>query len=372
MYKTRKLENTRIEVADALRGIAVVGIILYHAVEHFNLGTASRASLSLSIDPTVFNVLTVLLSGKMYGIFALLFGLSFFIMRDNQEQKGKDFSLRFAWRMVLLFGFGILNLVFYDGDILTFYALLGLLMIPAGYLSTPVLWALTLFLLIQPLEIYSLISGWKPDISAMGKHYMALMRAHATGTFWESMVANMQHGFAASALWFIGKGRITQTLGLFYLGLLFGRHRLFYNEGNHLKVWRIVLAVSTVLVTVGVIFGAAGDGDVHFGELDALLHPLFNLAILLFIVSGVTLRTGRGDARGGERGDAEACGRRRRSSADGPCQAGRFVAGGNQEQQQRGPHWRTEDVFAVLLLRRPRLETLVLAAHDVPWRDVRP
>ena len=162
-------------------------------------------------------------------------------------------------------------------------------MIPAGYLSTPVLWALTIFLLIQPLEIYSLISGWKPDISAMGKHYMALMRAHATGTFWESMVANMQHGFAASALWFIGKGRITQTLGLFYLGLLFGRHRLFYNEGNHLKVWRIVLAVSTVLVTVGVIFGAAGDGDVHFGELDALLHPLFNLAILLFIVSGVTL-----------------------------------------------------------------------------------
>lgn len=289
MYKTRKLENTRIEVADALRGIAVVGIILYHAVEHFNLGTASRASLSLPIDPTVFNVLTVLLSGKMYGIFALLFGLSFFIMRDNQEQKGKDFSLRFAWRMVLLFGFGILNLVFYDGDILTFYALLGLLMIPAGYLSTPVLWALTLFLLIQPLEIYSLVSGWKPDISAMGKHYMALMKAHATGTFWESMVANMQHGFAASALWFVAKGRITQTLGLFYLGLLFGRHRLFYNEGNHLKVWRIVLAVSTVLVTVGVIFGAAGDGDVHFGELDALLHPLFNLAILLFIVSGVTL-----------------------------------------------------------------------------------
>ena len=36
MYKTRNLPNTRIDVADALRGIAVAGIILYHSVEHFN------------------------------------------------------------------------------------------------------------------------------------------------------------------------------------------------------------------------------------------------------------------------------------------------------------------------------------------------
>ena len=37
MYRTTNLPNTRIEVADALRGIAVAGIILFHAREHFNL-----------------------------------------------------------------------------------------------------------------------------------------------------------------------------------------------------------------------------------------------------------------------------------------------------------------------------------------------
>lgn len=289
MYKTQGLKNSRIEVADALRGIAVIGIILYHAVEHFNLGSPDGVSLGLPFDDTVFNVLTVLLSGKMYGIFALLFGLSFFIMRDNQEQKGKDFSLRFAWRMVLLFGFGVINLVFYDGDILTFYALMGLLLIPAGYLSTPLLWAVTILLLIQPVEIYSLLSGWKPDLSAMGKCYMELMKAHSTGTFLQNAAADLHYGFAASALWFIGKGRITQTVGLFFLGLLFGRLRLFYDEGSHLKVWRTVLCVSFLAVAAGVVFGAAGHGDVNFGQLDNLLHPLFNLAILLFIVSGVTL-----------------------------------------------------------------------------------
>ena len=289
MYKTQGLKNSRIEVADALRGLAVMGIVLYHSVEHFNLGTAGSASLSFPFDGTVFNVLTVLLSGKMYGIFALLFGLSFFIMRDNQEQKGKDFSLRFAWRMVLLFGFGVLNLVFYNGDILTFYALLGLLMIPAGYLSTPVLWGLTIFLLIQPVEIYSLITGWKPDISPMMKYYGALGPANAEGTFLESAAASLKNGFLASWYWFIWKGRITQTLGLFFLGILFGRHRLFYNEGNHLKIWRIVFSVVTLLIIVGCVSGHWHNGDVSFGKLNSLLRPLFNLCILLFIVSGVTL-----------------------------------------------------------------------------------
>ena len=39
LYKTRGLANTRIEVADALRGMAVGGIILYHSVEHFDIFT---------------------------------------------------------------------------------------------------------------------------------------------------------------------------------------------------------------------------------------------------------------------------------------------------------------------------------------------
>ena len=288
MYMTKGLKNSRIEVADALRGIAVIGIVLYHAVEHFNLGTP-ETTFALACDGKVFNILTVLLSGKMYGIFALLFGLSFFIQRDNQEQKGKDFSLRFAWRMILLLCFGIINLTFYDGDILTFYALWGLLMIPAGYLSTPVLWAVTIFLLAQPLEIYGLLSGWRPDISAMGKYYMEIGRTGADGTFLEHAAASLQYGFRASLLWFVMKGRVTQTIGLFFLGILFGRQRLFYNEGNHLKIWRVVAIVTAVIVTVASILGQWHDGSVYFGGADLLLHPLYNLAMLLLIVSAVVL-----------------------------------------------------------------------------------
>lgn len=41
-YKTLGLKNSRIDVADALRGLAVAGIILYHSVEHFNMYDGSK------------------------------------------------------------------------------------------------------------------------------------------------------------------------------------------------------------------------------------------------------------------------------------------------------------------------------------------
>ena len=148
MYKTRNLPNTRIDVADALRGIAVAGIILYHSVEHFNIFTQEPIVHPLPSDQTVADVLAWLLSGKMYGIFAMLFGLSFFIMNDNQQQKGKNFSLRFAWRMCLLFMFGIINVTFYDGDILMLYACYGLLLIPISYLPSKWVWCIIVMLAI--------------------------------------------------------------------------------------------------------------------------------------------------------------------------------------------------------------------------------
>jgi uncharacterized protein len=44
-YQSHHLPNTRIDVADALRGIAVAGIMLYHSVEHFDIFTRKPSSL---------------------------------------------------------------------------------------------------------------------------------------------------------------------------------------------------------------------------------------------------------------------------------------------------------------------------------------
>lgn len=88
-------KTPRIEVVDALRGFAVMAILLVHSVEHFIFPvypTDSPEWLNI-LDNGTFNVIFSLFAGKSYAIFALLFGFTFYIQCHNQQKKGKDFWL---------------------------------------------------------------------------------------------------------------------------------------------------------------------------------------------------------------------------------------------------------------------------------------
>ena len=278
-YQSHHLPNTRIDVADALRGIAVAGIILYHSVEHFDIFTKKPIAHTLPCDDLVGQVMEWLLSGKMYGIFAMLFGLSFFIMNDNQQQKGRVFSGRFAWRMCLLFMFGLINVAFFDGDILMLYAVYGLLLIPVSFLPSRAVWCIIGLLAIQPVELFCLLTDVTIDHTRLFDKYYQTIALHEDGTFWENAVNNLRYGFELNLRYNVYSERLTQLLCFFILGMQLGRQRLFYREGNNLRIWYVVLAIS-VIVIMALSF-------VDFGVLDLWLTPIYNLFILLMIVSAV-------------------------------------------------------------------------------------
>jgi len=124
----------RIEVIDALRGFSLAGIVIVHFVENF-IGAAVPINVleGLHLGPLDYAVdvfIGIFLRGKFFALFSFLFGLSFFIQMKNAEEKGKNFSIRFLWRLVILLVIGALHHMFYRGDILTIYALLGIFLIP--------------------------------------------------------------------------------------------------------------------------------------------------------------------------------------------------------------------------------------------------
>ena len=266
-------------MADGLRGIAVAGIILYHSVEHFDVFTDEPIMYTLSCDREVGDVMAWLFSGKMYGIFALLFGLSFFIMNDNQQQKHRSFSCRFAWRMCLLFMFGLINVAFYDGDILMLYAVYGLLLIPVSYLPSKAVWCIILLLAIQPVELFCLITDTTIDQTRLFEIYNSTISLHEHGSFVENAINNLHYGFELNLRYNIYSGRLTQLLCLFILGMQLGRHRFFYNEGHSLRLWHIVLGLSSA--------GVVAMSIVEFGNFTLWLTPIYNLFILVMITSGV-------------------------------------------------------------------------------------
>ena len=131
--------HARVDVADVLRGLAVMGIILLHSIEHFNFYSfpdASTHSVCLNFsDKAIWDWLFFLFGVKAYAVFALLFGFSYFIQYDNQRLRGRDFRLRFCWRLVLLFILGNINAVFFTGEVLVLYSLVGFILPLACRLS---------------------------------------------------------------------------------------------------------------------------------------------------------------------------------------------------------------------------------------------
>lgn len=247
-------KSPRIEVVDALRGFAVMAIILVHNLEHFIFPvypTDSPEWLKI-LDQGVFNGVFSLFAGKAYAIFALLFGFTFYIQTSNQKRQGKDFGYRFLWRLVLLAGFATLNAAFFPaGDVLLLFVVVGIvLFLTRNWSDKAVLVASVIFLL-QPVEWYHYIASLVnpahqlPDLK-VGEMYAEVAEYTKAGNIGDFIRGNVTLGQKASLLWAVNAGRFFQTAGLFLLGFYIGRKQLFAASEKNLHLWIKILIVSAV------------------------------------------------------------------------------------------------------------------------------
>lgn len=235
----QKEKQTRIDVADVLRGLAVMGIIVLHSIEHFNFysypDNAMQSDWLNFTDKAIWDGLFFTLGGKAYAVFALLFGFSFYIQDNNQRMRGKDFRLRFCWRLVLLFILGNINAIFFTAEVLVLYSLVGFILPLVCRLKERWLWVMAGVLLIQPLSLYYVIRAcidpaFTPPVIPTGDLWGAAFEMQSNGTFLETMRVNLWEGQLASLAWAWDHGRVFQTAALFLLGLLIGRRGLFLKE----------------------------------------------------------------------------------------------------------------------------------------------
>lgn len=302
-YQPSTLPNTRIDAADLLRAVAVGGIIMLHFIEHLNFYSFPPLT---KFDEAVWDVAFFVLSNKMYAIFAMLFGLTLFVQHDNQAQRGFDFRPRFAWRMVLLFGFGLLDLLFFNGDILTVYAVCGLLVLPLVRAGNRVVLGFALLLALQPVELFyfvgSLINpGLQPLNLGSDDLFVAILPAQEGGSWFDVAWAGLRYGLPVNFTWALEHGRFTQTLFLFLLGLWLGRRRMFYDEGRNAAVWRRTLvwslAAFAVLCPLRYTVPQLFASECAQASLTVMLDMWKNLAMMLFYVSALTLAYHRTSAR---------------------------------------------------------------------------
>lgn len=251
----------RITVIDALRGFALLGVILMHMSQHFGIfsfsAMKSRETLFSQFDDAIQWLSQNVIMGKFIIIFAFLFGLSFFIQMDRAAKKGVDFRKRFLWRMAILFIIGVISNCFYTGDILSIYAIFGVIMV---FLFRFKNWMLMIIvaLLLQGLPHVAITSYDRivktEQVEAMPRESepRSTSLQIEKPSFLKSAKNNLTIGLERKLNYQFGMyGRGYITLALFILGLIIGRLRFF--EGvNIQKRKNVILLTGFILVAIAI------------------------------------------------------------------------------------------------------------------------
>ena len=243
------MKKPRITIIDILRGFALLLIVLIHFAEHFEFYSPSKHHFLFSQeqDDRTFYWALQFIRGNAYSIFALLFGLSFYIQMNNKAEKGIDYRKGFTWRMLILLVIGFFFSLIYRGDILHMYALFALPIILIYPLKSRILFITAILLLLQlPLLYDILISFNNPDFKFVEAYpYWSEGNQLAyEGSFWDTAKFNVYKGRHTAWAWTIYVGRYLQIWGLFIIGILLGRLSVFENIEKKKKLFTKVLLIS--------------------------------------------------------------------------------------------------------------------------------
>jgi uncharacterized protein len=297
---TIESKKPRIEVVDALRGFAIMAIMLLHNLEHFDYWffPESLPAWMKATDSVIFNSMFFLFSGKTYTIFSLLFGFTFYIMFSNQEEKGNDFRGRFLWRMLLLLILGMFNSLFYEGDALTSYAVFGVALVLVCKLNNKTVLAIAIICLLQPIEwgrvIYTFYNTSYEGALKLSDQYFAQIGQYLSGnSFWDTLKGNITNGKLAVIHWTWENGRILQTPAFFMLGMLLGRIKKFILTTESLIFWKRIFIFSVIsgILLFMLLFKLDTFGllKAQSNSLKLIFTSVYNVAFTFFWVSSFIL-----------------------------------------------------------------------------------
>ena len=259
--------DDRLPVVDALRGFALFGILLANILYWSGWGMGTDAQRLAWAGPTAelwqYRFHHLLVDGKFYTLFSLLFGAGFALQLDRLLRRGQDGLRIYRRRVLVLLGIGLVHsLLIWDGDILTLYALLGLLL-PWFHRWSPRALVITglVLVFIVPFAGAALFAalGWKPHDALYGFSFWIAERMGAD-TSADQVIAWLQReDFRGWASW-VASGpayswglrleswRMPKVLGIMLIGMAAGRGLA---DGTLLPDRRLLKRILTVGLLVG-------------------------------------------------------------------------------------------------------------------------
>jgi uncharacterized protein len=287
--------DQRIQTIDILRGFAIFGILLVnmwffnHSIYALILGLHPSEPL---VDRLARWAITFFAEAKFYSTFAFLFGMGMAIQYRRAQDKGVRFVPLYLRRLLILFGIGLIHAyLFWIGDILLLYSLLGVVLLLVFRNCRPrtlLIWfgiALLMPLLING-ALYALIEVSKA--TPEGEALITAALAEQTQTF-QALEAQADQVYATGSFADITRQRAQDmqfiyfswpfmafnVFAMFVLGLAAGKQRMFEANPTNTPLLRRIWIWGLVIGLIGNLL------YVVFGELSNRNIPSPNLLIAL-------------------------------------------------------------------------------------------
>lgn len=250
--------SERSTILDVLRGFALLGVLLDNLFGFTGWDMHNREEMqAIATWPAdgIFALLElVFINGKFYSLFSLLFGIGFSIILIRNEQKAVNPLPIFYRRLTtLLLVFGIPHLFFFwSGDILTVYALVGLLLPLFRKCSdrTLVTWSICLIASPVLIDAFKVLLHFKTgdyleSIAKAIDKQNGIPSEHGVGKYLFVHVGGWQHwrkwqdaGFFYRYAYLIESNRFPKVLGMFLLGYYAGRKMIYAHLEDHILLFK--------------------------------------------------------------------------------------------------------------------------------------
>ena len=223
--------DERIPALDALRGFALLGVLLAYTL--WSLGNPPRESYS-QINSVLDTALSVLIDTKFYTLLAFMFGLGFSLQLQRADQRGLNIVPLYCRRLVALALIGLAHaLLLRNGDILLPYAVMAVFLLILRRASTKTLVIAGVIAVVHPYAVglvweYSGIPLPEPPQTTNGSY---LADNLAWVRFWY---------LTAIMFW-------PACLPMFFFGLYLGRRRFFETLESKVRTLRLALIIGFVV-----------------------------------------------------------------------------------------------------------------------------
>ncbi len=300
---TQDQKSSRIDIIDALRGFSLAGIVIVHMVENYVAAPVPEVAVEAAhqgiFDYVIDGIVVILLRGKFFALFSFLFGLSFYIQMNNAHFKGLDYRYRFLWRMILLLIIGYFHSLFYRGDILTIYAILGVFLLFFYKLRSPWILATIALLFLGAGRFITFPFTHGESIFSMGEltfeNPLMIQYYHilSEGSIWEVFHTNAWEGHVMKLDFQLGVfSRAYLTFGFFLLGFYTGRIEFFKNFKARVKLTTDLLWASLSIFGIAVVIMVAAFAQIGpepkfdnwYAMIGLTCYDLVNIAITIALL----------------------------------------------------------------------------------------